>query len=323
MATSNAAVAIEQGRRPALAGFNTVNPAGQTGAVSWSAILAGAAAAAALSLILLILGTGLGLSSVSPWANDGVSATTFGVSTILWLTFTQLVASGLGGYLAGRLRTKWIEIHADEAYFRDTAHGFLTWAVASLATAALLTSVIGSIVGGGVRAGAPVAGSMATVATAGAAAAGVSGVDSGSMGYFIDSLFRKDMNASATAPGGSSVRSGGATQQSDTTSSASEVARVFMNTLRTGALPAEDLRYIGQLVAQRTGLTQQDAEKRVSETYARAQAKLRDAEIAAKDAADKARKTSAYAAMWIFISMLIGAFVASFAATYGGRQRDI
>ena len=69
----------------------------QASAVSWGAIVAGAAGAAALSLILLMLGTGLGLSSVSPWAFSGVSATTFGVSTILWLTFTQLVASGMGG----------------------------------------------------------------------------------------------------------------------------------------------------------------------------------------------------------------------------------
>ena len=125
-------------------------------AVSWGAILAGAAAAAALSLILLMLGIGLGLSSVSPWAQVGASALMFGVSTILWITFTQLVASAMGGYLAGRLRTKWTGAHADEVYFRDTAHGFLAWAIASLATAALLTSVIGSIVGSGIQAGASV-----------------------------------------------------------------------------------------------------------------------------------------------------------------------
>ena len=121
-------------------------------AVSWGAIFAGAAAAAALSLILLILGTGLGLSSISPWAHDGVSATTFGVTTIIWITLTQLLAAGMGGYLAGRLRTKWIELHTDEVFFRDTAHGFLAWAIASLATATLLTSVIGAIVSGGVQA---------------------------------------------------------------------------------------------------------------------------------------------------------------------------
>ena len=132
-----------------LGGTNTSSGAyaGQTplsaSAVSWGAIFAGAAAAAALSLILLILGTGLGLSSVSPWAQNGISATAFGVSTILWVTMTQVVASGMGGYLAGRLRTKWTSTHADEVYFRDTAHGFLSWAIASLATAALLGSVIG------------------------------------------------------------------------------------------------------------------------------------------------------------------------------------
>ena len=95
-----------------------------------------------------------------------------------------------------------------------------------------------------------------------------------------------------------------------------------MNTLRTGALSAEDTRYVGQLVAQRTGLTQQEAEKRVADTYARMQQNLRDIETAAKEAADKARKASAYAALWLFISLLVGAFVASLAATFGGRQRD-
>ncbi len=126
-------------------------------AVSWGAIVAGAAAAAALSLIMLMLGIGLGLSSVSPWAHHGVSAASFGVSAILWITFSQIVASGMGGYLAGRLRTRWLAVHTDEVYFRDTAHGFLAWAFASLATAALLTSEIGAIVSGGIQAGASVA----------------------------------------------------------------------------------------------------------------------------------------------------------------------
>ncbi|HEL5393634.1 TPA: hypothetical protein UON54_003483, partial [Stenotrophomonas maltophilia] len=139
-------------------------------AVSWGAIFAGATAAAALSLILLILGVGLGLSSVSPWSFEGVSKETFGWSSIIWLTFTALAASGLGGYLAGRLRTKWTQIHGDETYFRDTAHGFVSWAVATLLTAGLLTSAIGGVLG----AGAKVAGAAAGVAasTAGVAAAG-------------------------------------------------------------------------------------------------------------------------------------------------------
>ena len=297
-------------------------------AVSWGAILAGAAGGAALSLILLMLGTGLGLSSVSPWAAYGVSAATFGVSTILWLTFTQAAASGMGGYLAGRLRTRSLSVHTDEVYFRDTAHGFLAWAIGSLATAALLTAVIGSIVSGGIQAGSSMAGGVATASAGGAVAVGAEvakpNSDNGPLGYFVDSLFRKDIKAAANSSGST----GAGVMPVDalgppTAASLSEVTRIFIYALRTGPLPKDDSRYVGQLVAQRAGLTQQDAEKRVTDAYARVQAKLHDAETAAKDAADKGRKASAYAALWLFISLLIGAFVASFAATVGGRQRDL
>ena len=98
--------------------------------------MGGAVAAAALSLILLVLGTGLGMSAVSPWIAKGMSGNTVGVATILWLAFTQFAAAGIGGYLAGRLRSRWANVERDEIYFRDTAHGLLAWGVATLATAA-------------------------------------------------------------------------------------------------------------------------------------------------------------------------------------------
>ncbi|WP_295383964.1 hypothetical protein [uncultured Thiodictyon sp.] len=287
----------------------------QTSAVSWAAILAGAAAAAALSLILLILGTGLGLSSVSPWLREGVSATTFGVSTILWVTFTQVAAAGMGGYLAGRLRTRWIAVQADEVFFRDTAHGFLAWAIASLATAALLTSVIASIIG----AAPPVPRDHGMASTATAPGTTPARADRDGGGYFIDSLFRSDGNGvtpTAFPAGRDALSAAGADQTT------AEVTRIFANVMPTATLPEEDLRYVGQVVAQRTGLTQADAEQRVTQTLLRWQMRQSAAAIAAKAAADTARKTTASASLWLFISLLSGAFVASFAATYGGRQRD-
>lgn len=301
-------------------------------AISWAAILAGAAGAAALSLILLILGTGLGLSSISPWAQTGATAATLGTATIVWLAFTQLAASGIGGYLAGRLRKKWVDVHTDESYFRDTAHGFLAWAVATLATAALLGSVIGSIVNGGVQAGAVVAGGAATAGVA--ATSGAAGVDDttvmsrqgGGQGaaYLVDSLFRRDVSGSAAS---TTTNNTGAIANTPTASSAStnaEVTRIFANSMGSdAALPPEDVRYVGQIVAQRTGLSQPDAEKRVTETYSRMRSKVRDAEIRVKAAADQARKTSAYTALWLFVSLLLGAFVASLTATFGGRRRDL
>jgi len=307
-------------------------------AVSWGAIFAGAAGAAALSLILLILGSGLGFSSVSPWANDGVSAKTLGISGILWITLTSLAASGLGGYLAGRLRTRWTTTtDRDEVYFRDTAHGFLAWAVATLFTAALLTSSIAAIVSGGIKAGASVAhGVAASAAVAGATAAGAAtdspdnrfGLNGESTGYFIDTLFRRPVNtAPATDPATINNNAASPTlplppPRGEYAANA-EAARIFINALRNNSLPENDAQYLAQIVASRTDLSQAEAEKRVKDTFNQWQSKLRETEAAAKQTADEARKATAYISLWLFISLLIGAFTASWLATFGGRQRDL
>lgn len=350
------------GPRRAAVGVATVPD--RSSAVSWSAILAGAVAAAALSLLLLILGTGLGLAAVSPWSMQGVSATTFGFLTIAWLSFTQLAASGMGGYLAGRLRTKWTGVHTNEVYFRDTAHGFLAWSVAAVVSAVALTSVAGSIVSGGVRAGAAVVGGVASTVgsvaggAAGSAATSIAdGAGSGgitdTMEYFVDSLFRADPAGSTTGVAqqgprpertvsaqnnqeiavtqqvGAQQRETPATSQQghDMGRDSSElpigeVTRILAQGLQTGELPEEDERYIGQLIAQRSGLSQQEAEQRVSTGFERVQTTLSEAETAARETADAARKASAGGALWMFVSLLMGAFAASFTAVIGGRQRD-
>lgn len=254
--------------------------------VSWAAVIGGAFVAAALSLILLALGAGLGLSSVSPWSNVGASASTISTAAIVWLIVMQIISSSMGGYLSGRLRTKWASIHTDEVYFRDTAHGFLAWAVALVLTAAFLTSAATYMVG------------------AAASAAGGAGIATGvqadgreldSNGYFVDALFRSD--SAKPDSNGASVRG--------------EVGRIFAQSLRLRNVPAADKSYLAQLVATRTELSQTDAEKRVSDVFAGAQ-----------QAADTARKMIAHALLWVFLALLIGAFCASFAATIGGRQRD-
>lgn len=301
------------------------------GAVSWGAIFAGAAAAAALSLILLLLGTGLGLSAVSPWSQEGISATTWGVSTIVWITLTSLIASGIGGYIAGRLRARWVATHSDEVFFRDTAHGFLAWAVATLITAGVLTSVISSVVSGTIQTGATVAGSAIT----GGAAAAATGAATGdakdgadkTMPYFLDYLFRK--NVTAAAPTDAATPPPPATAAMDSTDprakgeAQAEIARIFVNAIGTGKLPPADVTYAGELLAPQVGISQQDAEKRITTTFDLIQTKLREAETAAKAAADKARKATTYGSLWLFISLLAGAFVASVTAIFGGRQRDL
>lgn len=273
--------------------------------VSWSAVLAGAAAAAALSFILLILGVGLGLSSVSPWS---FNATAIGVSTIVWLAFMQLAASGIGGYMAGRLRVKWSSIHTDEVHFRDTAHGLLAWAVATLLTVALLAGGTRAVLSGAIDAGSGVAAAVGPAAAAGEKAG--EGGSTNPLDYFSDMLLRA-APAAGTGEAGSTV----ADQRV-------EIGKIFATSLSTGSLAADDRAYLGQVVASRTGVTQAEAEARVDAVYARATKAAADAKAKAQQAADTARKAGAHTALWMFVALLLGAFVASLAATFGGRQRD-
>ncbi|CDG82963.1 hypothetical protein [Janthinobacterium agaricidamnosum] len=281
--------------------YNVTSDA-HTSGVSWGAVFAGAAAAAALSFILLILGVGLGLSSVSPWSYN---AGAIGVSTIVWLAFMQLAASGIGGYIAGRLRVKWTAVHGDEVHFRDTAHGLLAWAVATLLTVILLASGVRAILGGAIDAGAAAGAAVAPVAAT-ALAKGSDGAVSSPVDYFSDMLLRTDPSAADSGNPGQRA----------------EINKILATDLLQGQLSPEDRTYLAQVVAKRTGLSQPDAERRVDDIYARAAKAVSDAKVAAQQAADTARKAAAHAALWMFVALLLGAFVASLAATLGGRQRD-
>jgi hypothetical protein len=254
--------------------------------VSWGAVIAGAFVAAALSLALLALGTGIGLSAVSPWANAGASASAIGWTAIVWVVLIQLIASSMGGYLAGRLRTKWVNVHTHEVYFRDTAHGFLVWAVALVITAAFLTSAATAVISGAER------GSVAA-ANASNATQSPSGLESNA--YVVEALLRSTpYNADR-----------------DTTSARAEAGLIVANDLRHGSMVPADRAYLAQIVAAKTGLSQSDAERRVDEAYANA-----------VQNADNARKAVAHSMYWMFLALLIGAFCASVAATVGGKQRD-
>ena len=290
--------------------------------VSWGAVLAGAAAAAALSFILLILGVGLGLSSVSPWS---FNATAIGVSTIAWLAFMQLAASGIGGYMAGRLRVKWSSVHTDEVHFRDTAHGLLAWAVATLLTVALLAGGTRAVLSGAIEAGSGVAAVAPAVGAGAAAGAGVAGAKAGegsganALDYFSDMLLRA---TPAPVAGTGTLAAPSAETGVGIAGQRMEIAKIFASGLSAGNLAADDRAYLGQIVARRTGLSQAEAEARVDAVYGRAAKAAADAKAAALQAAETARKAGAHTALWMFVALLLGAFVASLAATFGGRQRD-
>jgi hypothetical protein len=252
--------------------------------VSWPAVTAGAIVSCALTLMLLAFGVGLGLSVVSPWTGSGVSATTFKIGTGLYLIVIAMLSSSIGGHLAGRLRTRWIGVHSDEVYFRDTAQGFIAWALASVLGAVLLASPAGSLISGG-----------ASGATQGATAAASR---SGPMDGYLDTLLRPDNPTSQAAGNGNETRG--------------EMLRLFTSSFRNGGeLKPADRDYVAKVVAARTGLSRADADKRVNEVVTQVKTDL-----------DAARKATAQLAFWLTASLLVGAFCASLAATEGGGLRD-
>jgi hypothetical protein len=230
------------------------------------------------------------------------------VSSIVWVTVVQILASVLGGYLAGRLRTRWVTVHTNEVYFRDTAHGFLAWSVATLLMATLLSSAVASSLAMGVKAGGA---AMAAAAPAAGAAAEAASPGSDATDYFADVLLRAP--AAPTAPANTGANA------SDTTA---EVVRVFAHGIAEGELSSADSQHLAQLVAARTGMSPADADRRVTDTFNQLEASVDAAKVEAKAAADKARKASAHTAIWLVVSLLIGAFLASVSATFGGRLRD-
>lgn len=276
-------------------------------AVHWGPIVAGAFAAAALTFILMLLGSGLGLTMVSPWSNTGAGVTTFAVSTAIWLVIVQWLSSGLGGYLTGRLRTKWVGIHTDETFFRDTAHGFMAWALATLLVVFVLGSALSSAIGTGVQAASTVASGAAMGASAGASANAGDGGGTDATSYFVDSLFRPADAARLAAPGA----------EGDT-AAAAQASRILIAGAAAGEMSTDDKAYLGQLVAARTGLSQADATARVDAVLAQ----VEQAKATAQEAADTARKAGATFALVGALSLLIVAFIASAAAALGGRQRD-
>lgn len=252
-------------------------------AVSWAALFAGAFAILALTLILMNLGAGIGLSTISPWPNEGASAASITYMAAIWLIIVPIISCGIGGYLTGRLRNKWIGIHTHEVFFRDTAHGFLAWAVALFLGLCLVLMPAAALVGG--------------VSSITGAAASHSGPGGGMdmSAYVTDSLFRSE------PPSATPI-------DADTKA---EAAYILSKGVKEGNLSDADRTYLGQLISSRTNVPTADAEKRVDDLMAQM-----------RQTADDARKAAISIALYSFLSMLVGAFVASAAAAIGGRQRD-
>ena len=258
--------------------------------VSWGAILAGGFTAAAVTLIVVAFGVGAGLSVVSPWSGEGISATTASWAAGLFLVVVAMIASTFGGYITGRLRPGWDDVNVHERFFRDTAHGFVAWAFATVLTVTVLA-------GAGTHLLAAASAGAIPAAGAGAAQAANSGGD-----IYVDRLLRVGPQTDGRTNGPSA----------DQAATRAELLRIIgPATLKGGEASADDRSYAARLIAAHTGISQSEAEQRVNQTIAQA-----------KEAADRARRAGAKFSLWIAVSLLAGAFSASLAAAEGGKLRN-
>jgi hypothetical protein len=272
--------------------------------VEWGAVLAGAVIAAALSFVLLTFGAAIGLSATSPWPNSGLSAKVVASLAVFWALAQQIGSLMAGGYVAGRMRSRWHE-RGDEAEFRDGLHGGLVWAVGVLISALLLFATAGAIA----KTGTEVAGRAAATAAA----------TSDPMDLVLDTMLRPSSPAQAaapTAPPAAGPPAPAARPRATTTPAAgddtrAEMSRILASAVASGTLTTENKTYLAQLVAQRTGVSQQEAEKRVN-----------DAITAAREAADKARRAAVLTGFVTAAGLILSLGAAWWAALKGGHHRD-
>jgi hypothetical protein len=272
------------------------NEQSPTSAVSWPAVFAGAVVTAALSLLLLALGSGIGFSVMNPWGSAPTASETTKAATVagIYFTVTAVIASAVGGYLTGRLRALWLGMSSDESFFRDTAHGLVAWAVATVATAAFLGSA-GTVITGGAATGAA-HGAVAVQARDGAFPA------------LTDRLFTYDYVAVSKQQGGQPYPGIARDYAGDRAAADRLLGR---SAFAGRALTDDERQNLAIMVANRTGMALPDAEKRVAAI-----------EADARRAAETARRVGMMPSFWLVAAMLAGALASSLAAWEGGAIRD-
>lgn len=270
----------------------------KTSYVDWPAIIAGIVLASAISLVLLTFGSALGLSFVNFRAGENVLPVWVAIAAASWLLWVQVSAFMAGSYLTGRLRKRHHDATEHESDVRDGAHGLIVWAGGLVVGAIIAT--------GGVSAVANAVGSAASTLTTAASTVADDAAAMDPNAYFIDTLFRPAADAAPVAPG------------TDTSAQRAEAGRIIAQGAMTGSVSEADTAYLGQLVAQTTGMPAEQANARVGEVMTA----IDNAKAEAERVAENARRTGVLAAFLTAASLLVSAAAAFWAAQKGGNHRD-
>jgi hypothetical protein len=263
-------------------------------ALSWGAVIAGALTAVAVGFLIMALGSGIGFAIASPYGS-GPSAETMTIAGAVWLVFAQAAGFAVGGYVAGRLHVDASAVPPDESKFRDGAHGFTAWAIGVVVMIVFLAAAGALTIGTAARAGTSTTAGLATNAGP---------VSADALGYFVDALFRPNGPSQGNPQGNPNVQV-----------PREEATRILVRSVALGRLADDDKSYLATVVAARTGLSAEDASRRIDDVVNRARESV-------KQAAETSRRVASYVSFWTFMSLVFGAVAASIGAVVGGQMRE-
>ncbi len=256
--------------------------------VSWAAVLAGVVAALVTHILLNMLGVGIGAATLDPAGGDNPQASTFSIVAGLWWTVSGIIASFVGGYIAGRLSGRPKESTGGW-------HGVTAWAFTTLIIFYLVTTTAGSIIGG------------------------VYNTVSGAVG----GLGRTAVQAAAPALSQSADPFGAIERQIRETSGGQDPAA-----LRDSAVAAVRALVTGdqaqanqareravQALARAQNISPDEARGRVAQI----EQQYREAAVQARRAADRAARVVSRGALFGFFALLLGAA----AVWFGGRKGTV
>jgi hypothetical protein len=239
---------------------------------------------------MTIFGSAIGLSMVSANFDRTASLAAFAVAGGLWALWVTVSSCAAGGYLAGRMRRPSADAGHDEGRMRDAVHGLLVWATGAL----LITVVATSSLMGAARTAA------SGVASAGSAAASLISQNADPLADALDTVLRANG------------------QEPPTAEERNEASRILVKSLANGQIAPADRDYLASRVAARSNISEQDAQKRIDDSYAQ----LIQAKEKAKQVAEQARKIAILSAFLTAAALLVGAAAAAWAAGLGGEHRD-
>ncbi len=242
--------------------------------ISWGAIFAGVLVTLAIFLTLQILGAGIGAATIDLTGRETSSPRAMGVGAAIWWFVIGLLALFIGGWVAGRLSGQPNRIDR-------LLHGLAVWSLFSVVMFWLATTTLSALAGGSLAL-------LGQTASAAGQAVGAPQVQ--------QTLEERGLSPEVIRQEIAAAMGTGAPQQADSTV-VGAVSDYFQ-----GPQTPQDRQQLAQVIAQRTGMSEAQANQMIGNLERRAQQ--------AKETGEKVVNIAGATFIGIAVAMLLDALAA-------------